>query len=54
MKRVPLKNPFIFSIVVVTGNKTENWVIIYESHDPDLIIFVIIFANSSDDTGSMW
>ena len=34
--------------------KTEYWVIIYESHDSDLIIFVILFANSSDDTGLMW
>ena len=31
-------------------SKTESWVIIYESHDSDLIIFVILFANSSDDT----
>ena len=29
----------------------ENWVIIYESHDSDLIILVILFANLSDDTG---
>ena len=32
----------------------EYWVIVYESHDSDLIIFVILFANSSDDTGLMW
>ena len=30
--------------------KTEYWVIIYESHDSDLAIFIILFANSSDDT----
>ena len=29
--------------------KTEYWVIIYESHDSDLAIFIIVFANSSDD-----
>ena len=30
--------------------KIEYWVIIYESHDSDLAIFIILFANSSDDT----
>ena len=34
--------------------KTEYWVIIYKSYNSDLIIFVILFANSSDDTGLMW
>ena len=32
----------------------EYWVIICELHDADLIIFVIHFTNSSDDTGLMW
>ena len=30
--------------------KTKYWVMIYESHDSDLAIFIILFANSSDDT----
>ena len=30
--------------------KTKYWVTIYESHDSDLTIFIILFANSSDDT----
>ena len=30
--------------------KTEYWVIIYESHGCDLLIFIILFANSSDGT----
>ena len=34
--------------------KTEYWVTIYESYDSDLIIFVILFGNSNDDTGLMW
>ena len=38
----------------ITVIKTEYWVIVYESHDSDVIIFVILFANSSDDTGLMW
>ena len=29
--------------------KIEYWVTIYESHDSDLIIFAILFANSNDN-----
>ena len=48
---VKVQNVFACKYV---GIKTEYWVTIYESHDSDLIIFVILFANSNDDTGLMW
>ena len=35
-------------------SKTENWVPTYESHGSDLIIFIILFANSSDGSGLLW
>ena len=41
------------AVVMKTEIKTEYWVTIYESHDSDLIIFVILFANSNDGTGLM-
>ena len=34
--------------------KPEYWVTVYESHDSDLVIFGILFANSNDDTVLMW
>ena len=44
----------LFLIRKQSNIKTEYRLIVYELHDSDVIIFVILFANSSDDTGLMW